>query len=319
MNLQSISESQASPEIPLNENFETLDFLSVYGKNPDTTTGLTWGYYGGRWGDFDITAGTLTLTGEGSPTPTNYIVVNRSTGAISVSTAITNWNDTASYARVYKVRTNASAVLSNGIDDYRAGPYGVIAGPPGATGATGASGDGGAGGVDSGTAFPIGSPSPVDRALFYRTDRDILYFYDSANSRWLSVQRHLIQVPTNPTAAANFSASTVSIFQGSAPFVPSSTDFYVEKYIQAFHVTTTNDGTKYWNMLLRKVDSAGSATTIGTISSISLAADTFHCLEVTVNALWGTTHGLVNIDVVKVSTPGVLTIYAPHYIGRLVG
>lgn len=132
MNLQSISESQASPEVPINENFEVMDWATVYAKDPTTSTGLTWGFFGGRWGGFLIAAGTLTLVGEGSPTPTNYIVVNRSTGAISVSTEITNWNDTTNYARVYKVFTNASAVLSDPEpEDHRAGPNGVIASVPG--------------------------------------------------------------------------------------------------------------------------------------------------------------------------------------------
>jgi len=39
-------------------------------------------------------------------------------------------------------------------------------------------------GISAGTSFP-GSPS--DNDLFYRTDRDVLYFYDNAGTRWLSV------------------------------------------------------------------------------------------------------------------------------------
>jgi hypothetical protein len=33
----------------------------VYGKRQPVTTGLTWGYYGGRWGGFSVADGTLTL------------------------------------------------------------------------------------------------------------------------------------------------------------------------------------------------------------------------------------------------------------------
>ena len=123
MNLQTISAS-ASPEVQMNENFETLDWSSVYGKNPVTTTGLTWGYWGGRWGGFSISAGTLTLTGEGSPTPTNYLVVARATGVLSTSTASTNWDNQADYARVYKVTTTLTQVLA--IEDHRSGDYGVF-------------------------------------------------------------------------------------------------------------------------------------------------------------------------------------------------
>ena len=49
MNLQPIN-AAASPEVQMNENFEALDWATVYAKNPVTTSGLAWGYYGGRWG-----------------------------------------------------------------------------------------------------------------------------------------------------------------------------------------------------------------------------------------------------------------------------
>lgn len=127
--MQQWSESQANPEVLVNENFVSLEHQAVYAKDPDTTTGLTWGYLGGRWGGFSITAGTVTLIGEGSPTPTNYVVVDRTTGAVSVSTTITNWNNVGKYARVYKITTTASAVLA--IEDHRAGPYGVHGGGEG--------------------------------------------------------------------------------------------------------------------------------------------------------------------------------------------
>lgn len=49
--MQQLSASQASPEVTINEAFETLGWAEVYGKNHPTTTGLIWGYYGGRWGE----------------------------------------------------------------------------------------------------------------------------------------------------------------------------------------------------------------------------------------------------------------------------
>jgi hypothetical protein len=118
MNFQDIDAS-ASPEVQVNENFETIDYSSVYGKRQPVTTGLTWGYYGGRWGGNAITESTLSLTNAA----TNYIVVARSTGVISVSTSATNWNDTANYACVYKLTTAGSVVTAT--EDHRAGPYGV--------------------------------------------------------------------------------------------------------------------------------------------------------------------------------------------------
>ena len=118
MNLQPINAS-ASPEVQINENFETIEFASVYGKRQPATTGLTWGYYGGRWGGFAVADGTLTLTNASD----NYVVVLRSSGAVSTSTVTTNWNNTTAYARVYKITTAGGVVTA--VEDHRAGPNGV--------------------------------------------------------------------------------------------------------------------------------------------------------------------------------------------------
>ena len=117
--MQTITSAQASPEVPINENFAVLSWAECYGKNPTTSSGLTWGYYGGRWGGFAITTATLTLTN----TATNYITVARATGVISVSTVITNWNDRTNHARVYLVVVAGGVVTS--FQDHRGGPAGV--------------------------------------------------------------------------------------------------------------------------------------------------------------------------------------------------
>ena len=117
--MQTLSASQASPEVPINENFETMGHQEVYGKRHPVTTGLTWGFYGGRWGGFAVADGTVTLTNAA----TNYLVVLRSTGALSASTSTTNWNDLGTYARVYQITTAGSVVTA--VQDHRAGPLGV--------------------------------------------------------------------------------------------------------------------------------------------------------------------------------------------------
>ena len=120
MTLQTILSAQASPEIPINENFAVLGALAVYGRDATTTAGLTWGFLAGRWGGFAVTAGTLTLANAA----TNYVVVLRSTGAISVSSTITNWNDTAAYARVYQLTTAGDVVTAT--QDHRVAGSGVF-------------------------------------------------------------------------------------------------------------------------------------------------------------------------------------------------
>lgn len=122
MSLQQLSASQVNPETIINENFEGLDHVGVFGKAHATSTGLTWGYNGGRWGGTSITAGTVALTNAA----TNYVVMLRSSGAVSVSTATTNWNNTALYARLYQLTTAGSVVTAT--QDHRAGPFGPFAG-----------------------------------------------------------------------------------------------------------------------------------------------------------------------------------------------
>jgi hypothetical protein len=118
--MQNISGSQASPEIPINDNFELLSCFQVYGRKSPTTSGLVWGYWGGRWGGFQVLDGTLTLVAS----IINYIVVNRSSGVLSSSTSSTNWDDTTNYARVYKISAATTAVLT--YEDHRVGPNGIF-------------------------------------------------------------------------------------------------------------------------------------------------------------------------------------------------
>jgi len=122
MNLQSMPASGGSPEVPVNSDFEALDWASVYAKNAITTTALIWGYLGGRWGGLAISAGTVTLTNAS----TNYVVIHRGTGAVSTSTSSTNWDNTLQYARLYKLTTAGSVVTVT--EDHRAGPYGALGG-----------------------------------------------------------------------------------------------------------------------------------------------------------------------------------------------
>lgn len=127
MTMQQWTSSMGNPEQVVNENFAAMEAFATYGRNAFTSSGLTWGYYGGRWGGSSVADGTLTLTN----TATNYIVANRSTGAISASTATTNWNDTANYGRVYKAVASGGLITS--YEDHRMGLYGIH-GQPDATG-----------------------------------------------------------------------------------------------------------------------------------------------------------------------------------------
>lgn len=112
-NLDTISSSQASKEVTANALFDAGSVATVYARRASTTAALTWGYYGGN---VTVTAGTLSQVSNGTVTltasNTNYIVALKSTGAVSVSTATTNWNDTSNYWRLYSIVAGTSSVTS---------------------------------------------------------------------------------------------------------------------------------------------------------------------------------------------------------------
>jgi hypothetical protein len=120
MQILSAQGSQASPEVPINENFESLDFAAYGAKRHPATTGLTWAFWGGRWGGTLVADGTVTLTNN----TTNYVVADRATSAVSTSTETTNWNNAAAYARLYQITTSGGVVTA--VQDHRAGPRGVF-------------------------------------------------------------------------------------------------------------------------------------------------------------------------------------------------
>lgn len=97
----------------LNENFDAASPAMLYGRDARTTTGLTWGYVGGRFGSALITSGTVTLDAS----TTNYLVAAQADGAVSVSDTATDWDDADNFLRLYKITTGASAVT--GYEDHR--------------------------------------------------------------------------------------------------------------------------------------------------------------------------------------------------------
>lgn len=116
--LQQLSAGQVSPEVPINESFDTLGAFAVFGRRPAAESGLTWAYHGGTWSGLAISDGTVTLTNG----TTNYIVAARATGAVTVATTTTNWNDTTAYARLHAVVTSGSVITT--VTDHRAGLWG---------------------------------------------------------------------------------------------------------------------------------------------------------------------------------------------------
>lgn len=112
-NIDGIVQGQGSQDIAANAVFDAASPATLYGRRASTCSGLVWGYYGGNVTKSDglqttIANGTLSLTAS----TTNYIVAQKSDGAVSFSTATTNWNDIANYWRLYSVVVGGSSVTS---------------------------------------------------------------------------------------------------------------------------------------------------------------------------------------------------------------
>lgn len=133
-NLDQVSQNAIQRETTINANFDAHSPSSIFGRRASTCSALTWGYYGGRLDGTSAANGTVALTGA----TTNYVVAHRTTLAVSTSTATTNWNDTATYGRCYKIVTGASSVTSH--EDHRAGSGGILGGGS-ASGTTTLTGD----------------------------------------------------------------------------------------------------------------------------------------------------------------------------------
>lgn len=125
----------ADPFPIVNSALDVYAHQEVYAPDPTEPNLLTFYYLGGRWGGTAITAGSVALTDNAE----NYIVVNRSTGAVTVATNTTNWNNLATYARLFHITTLSGA--RSVTRDYRAGPGGVHGQSATAVGGPGSSTD----------------------------------------------------------------------------------------------------------------------------------------------------------------------------------
>jgi len=106
-NIVQISASQAQKEVTANEAFVALGPAGLFGRKYTTTTGLTWGYYGGIL----LVDGVLTSIADGtvalSASTTNYVEATRA-GVVSKNTT----GFTAGQIPLYTVVTGASTITS---------------------------------------------------------------------------------------------------------------------------------------------------------------------------------------------------------------
>jgi len=125
-NLDLIAQNQSAKEQTANALFDAASPATTLGRRLSNTAGMVWGYYGGivtllDGSKISLANDTKTLT----PSTTNYLVIKKSDGVVSVSSSITNWNDTTNYSRLYLITTDASKVAD--YNDYRSVFYTSVA------------------------------------------------------------------------------------------------------------------------------------------------------------------------------------------------
>lgn len=142
-----------------------------------------------------------------------------------------------------------------------------------------------------GTSFP-GSPATGDR--YYRTDRNIEYFYDG--TRWLSVtlyEHHLGNWSNQAASTTGYTASPNHVY-----------DCWVENLYAMMFSASGLSGSAYWRGDLYFVDGASLGSVIASVSSVSNTNNEYVKEAASVGALMGTGPDGCLIDLVKVSTSG---------------
>jgi hypothetical protein len=112
-NLDAIVQGSGSQDAQANALYDAASPATLLGRRASTTTGLTWGYYGGNITTSDglhstLSNSTVSLTASA----TNYIVVQKSDGAIYCTTTTTNWNNRSDFWRLYSVVAGTATITS---------------------------------------------------------------------------------------------------------------------------------------------------------------------------------------------------------------
>lgn len=206
-------------------------------------------------------------------------------GDITVSSSGSVWtidNDAVTYAKIQNVGANSVLARAAGTS----GDVGEVALSASQLLGRGSTGDVAAitlgsnlsmsgttlsssGGYAAGSSFP-GSPSSGDK--FYRTDRNLLYYYDG--TRWLTVNQY---------RAGEIDLANAAVTSLSGPRVAPANMFINDIFTTIF-VNGTNTALIYWTVDLQWATAANVYTSLSSHSTQSLAGSTWHVFTTSVNA-----------------------------------
>lgn len=177
------------------------------------------------------------------------------------------------------------------------------------------SGGAGSGGISSGTSFPGGAAS---NDLFYRTDRDLLYFYDG--TRWVTVSTYRAELSGAGDVAQGQTNTTACYARSSVHHT--TYDLYLMSLYATTYVATTNNGTNYWTVSLGNPSAAQADFTnvLVTFNTSAHTANNWTTTETAINAAMGTSRKVLSLGTSsgKTGTPGGL--YLTGFVEyRLIG
>lgn len=171
----------------------------------------------------------------------------------------------------------------------------------------GGGGGGGGGGYSEGTTFPV---SPATNDKFYRTDRNMLYYYDG--TRWLTTNLFIIAPSVDATTA------TVTVDIGRIPVWTENGGMYLVSVKLAVYVTTTNNGSNYWTAKLVRAASNNNQNDVITANTSADSASTWYEKNLTINAVLDSTARAMKFRLEPTGSPGTIT-FASTLIFRLIG
>ena len=107
-NIDGIVQGQGAQDATANAVFDAVSPAACFGRRASTSSGMAWGYYGGKVRIAGVVTSIANGTVTMSPSATNYVEAHPDTGVVSKNTT----SFTAGYLPLYTVVTGASTVTS---------------------------------------------------------------------------------------------------------------------------------------------------------------------------------------------------------------
>lgn len=140
--------------------------------------------------------------------------------------------------------------------------------------------------VSYGPAFP--TENLFDGRRFYRTDRDIEYYYDLANTRWLSAQ--LLTLTIGGERAQTYAAGNAYFYVGLPGRSIGNGVLLETMEIMFFPVSTNQDVANYYNLTGIVFGTVTNAGTINNINTQGLTAGSYRNLIWDINEAFDNTY-----------------------------